>query len=159
MQIKIDDLSGPEIAALLEAHLKLMRDTSPPESVHALDLEALRAPEVTFWTVWDGASLLGCGALKALAPDHGEIKSMHTAAAARGRGVARAMLAHILDEARARGYRRLSLETGSMTAFAPARALYAGFGFGDCPPFGEYVLDPNSVFMTLELRPVAITGM
>ena len=151
MHIKVDDLRGPEIAALLEAHLKLMRETSPPESVHALDLEGLRAAEVTFWTVWDGATLLGCGALKALGPDHGEIKSMHTAAAARGRGVARAMLAHILAEARARGYRRLSLETGSMAAFAPARALYAGFGFRDCPPFGNYVLDPNSMFMTLDL--------
>lgn len=159
MQIKVDDLRGPEIAALLEAHLKLMRETSPPESVHALDLAGLRVPEVTFWTLWDGATLLGCGALKALGPDHGEIKSMHTAAAARGRGVARAMLAHILAEARARGYRRLSLETGSMEAFAPARALYAGFGFRDCPPFGDYVLDPNSVFMTLELVPEPITGM
>jgi putative acetyltransferase len=159
MHIDVDDLSGPEIAALLEAHLQLMRDTSPPESVHALDLDGLRAPEVTFWTVWDGPALLGCGALKELAPGHGEIKSMHTAQAARGRGVARAMLAHILGEARRRGYRRLSLETGSMGAFAPARALYAGFGFHDCPPFGDYVLDPNSVFMTLELAPAPITGM
>jgi len=159
MHIKIDDLSGREIAGLLDAHMQLMRETSPPESVHALDLDGLRAPEVTFWTVWDGASLLGCGALKALGPDHGEIKSMHTAAAARGRGVARAMLEHLLAEARARGYRRLSLETGSMGAFAPARALYAGFGFRDCPPFGDYVLDPNSVFMTLELSPAPITGM
>lgn len=159
MHIKVDDLRAPEIAALLEAHLKLMRETSPPESVHALDLDGLRAPEVTFWTVWDGATLLGCGALKQLDPAQGEIKSMHTAAAARGRGVARAMLAHILAEARARGYRRLSLETGSMAAFAPARALYARFGFRDCPPFGDYLLDPNSVFMTLELQPEAITGM
>lgn len=158
MQIKIDDLSGPEIAALLQAHLKLMRETSPLESVHALGLDGLRAPEVTFWTLWDSASLLGCGALKELAPDHGEIKSMHTAAAARERGVARALLAHILAEARARGYRRLSLETGSMEAFAPARALYAGFGFGDCPPFGDYRPDPYSAFMTLELAPEAITG-
>jgi putative acetyltransferase len=159
MQIKVDDLSGPEIAALLETHLKLMRDTSPPESVHALDLEALRAPEITFWTVWEGATLLGCGALKELERDHGEIKSMHTAAAARGRGVGRAMLAHILAEARRRGYRRLSLETGSPEAFAPARALYAGFGFCPCGPFADYVLDPFSVFMTLELQPEAITGL
>jgi len=159
MLIRKDDLTGPEIAALLEAHLQLMRDTSPPESVHALDLDGLRAPEVTFWTVWDGGILLGCGALKALDPDHGEIKSMHTAAAARGRGVARQMLEHIVAEARARRYRRLSLETGSMSAFAPARALYAGFGFRDCPPFGDYVLDPNSTFMTLKLQPAPITGM
>ncbi|MGF1631377.1 MAG: GNAT family N-acetyltransferase [Kiloniellaceae bacterium] len=159
MLIRVDDLSGPEIATLLKAHLQLMRETSPPESVHALDLEALRAPEVTFWTVWDGPALLGCGALKALDPDHGEIKSMHTAQAARGRGVARTMLTHVLGEARRRGYRRLSLETGSMEAFAPARALYAGAGFQVCPPFADYVLDPNSVFMTLELEPAPITGM
>jgi putative acetyltransferase len=159
MHIDVDDLSGPEIAALLEAHLQLMRETSPPESVHALDLEALRAPEVTFWTAWEDGRLLGCGALKALDPDHGEIKSMHTAQAARGRGVARTMLAHILGEARRRGYRRLSLETGSMAAFAPARALYARAGFRDCPPFADYVLDPNSAFMTLELAPAPITGM
>ena len=159
MLIRVDDLSGPEIAALLEAHLKLMRETSPPESVHALDLEALRMPDVTFWTVWDGPALLGCGALKALDAAHGEIKSMHTAKAARGRGVARRMLEHILGEARRRGYRRLSLETGSMAAFAPARALYAGFGFHDCSPFGDYFLDPNSVFMTLVLQPEPITGM
>lgn len=159
MHIKVDDLRGPEIAALLEAHLKLMRDTSPPESVHALDLDGLRRPEVTFWTVWEGATLLGCGALKELDPTQGEIKSMHTAAAARGKGVARAMLSHILAEARRRGYRRLSLETGSPEAFAPARALYAGFGFSYCEPFGDYVLDPFSVFMTLELEREPITSL
>lgn len=159
MLIRNDDLRGPEIAALLEAHLQLMRDTSPPESVHALDLEALRAPEITFWTVWEGPTLLGCGALKELDPAHAEIKSMHTAAAARGRGVARAMLSHIVEEARRRGFRRLSLETGSPEAFAPARALYAGFGFSPCGPFGDYVLDPFSVFMTLELQHEPITGM
>jgi len=159
MHIKVDDLRGPEIAALLEAHLKLMRDTSPPESVHALDLQGLRRPEVTFWTVWEGATLLGCGALKELDPAHGEIKSMHTAAVARGKGVARTMLGHILAEAGRRGYRRLSLETGSPEAFAPARALYAGFGFEECAPFGDYVLDPFSVFMTLELEPAPVAEM
>lgn len=159
MHIRLDDLRGSEIAALLEAHLDLMRATSPPESTHALDLDGLRRPEITFWTVWDGDQLLGCGALKELDPTHGEIKSMHTAAAARGRGVARQMLAHIVAEARARGYRRLSLETGSMAAFAPARGLYAGFGFTFCEPFADYRLDPNSVFMTLELQEAAITGM
>jgi putative acetyltransferase len=156
--IRKDDLRGPEVAALLEAHLDLMRAISPPESVHALDLTALRRPEITFWTVWDGPSLLGCGALKELNPHHGEIKSMHTAAAARGRGVARRLLRHIVDEARRRSYARLSLETGSPEAFAPARKLYAGFGFQLCGPFGDYALDPFSVYMTLELAPQTITG-
>jgi len=159
MLIRQDDLSGPEIAALLEAHLDLMRSNSPPESVHALDLEALRAPEVTFWTLWDGAVLLGCGALKELDTAHGEIKSMHTAAAARGKGVARRMVEHILTEARARGYRRLSLETGSTEDFAPARGLYAGFGFTSCEPFADYRLDPFSAFMTLELKDEALTRL
>jgi putative acetyltransferase len=122
-------------------------------------LEALRAPEVTFWTLWDGEQLLGCGALKQLDPTHGEIKSMHTAVAARGRGVARRMVEHILEEARRRGYRRLSLETGATEDFAAARGLYSGFGFGYCGPFADYVLDPFSAFMTLELNPEAITGM
>ena len=151
MIIREDDLSGREIIALLVAHLDTMAAHSPPESRHALDLEGLRAADVTFWTVWQEDRLLGCGALKELDQAHGEIKSMHTAAAARGRGVARRMVEHILDEARRRAYRRLSLETGSMAGFAPARSLYAGFGFRYCPPFGDYRLDPNSVFMTLEI--------
>lgn len=125
-----------------------MRAISPPESVHALDLDGLRRPEITFWTAWSGAALLGCGALKELSPDHGEVKSMRTARAHRRGGVARAMLAHIVAEARRRGYERLSLETGSMAEFAPARALYERFGFGYCGPFAGYVDDPNSVFMT-----------
>ncbi|MEO3431284.1 GNAT family N-acetyltransferase [Pelagibius sp. CAU 1746] len=158
MLIREDDLRGPEIAALLEAHLDLMRSISPPESVHALDLEALRAPEVTFWTLWEGAALLGCGALKQLDPTHGEIKSMHTAAAARGRGVARRMVEHILAAARARGYRRLSLETGATEDFAAARGLYSRFGFTACGPFADYVPDPFSAFMTLELGPAANAG-
>jgi putative acetyltransferase len=159
MIIREDDLSGPEIAALLEAHLNLMRDTSPPESVHALDLDGLRAPEVTFWTLWDGDQLFGCGALKEIDPAHGEIKSMHTAQAARGKGVARHLLQHVLEEARQRGYRRLSLETGSTGDFAAAHGLYGSFGFITCGPFADYVLDPFSAFMTLELQPEAITGM
>src|SRR4029077_15465380 len=118
---------------------------------HALDLDALRSPGITFWTGWDGDHLLGCGALKELDRVHGEIKSMHTAAAYRGRGVALSLLKHIVEEARSRSYRRLSLETGSRVAFAPARMLYAGFGFVTCGPFGGYILDPNSVFMTFEL--------
>ncbi|MGF1594685.1 MAG: GNAT family N-acetyltransferase [Kiloniellaceae bacterium] len=151
MSIREDDLRGPEIAALLEAHLDLMRSVSPPESVHALDLDALRAPQVTFWTVWDGDTLLGCGALKEIDPTHGEIKSMHTAQAARGKGVARRLLQHVVDTARQRGYRRLSLETGSTADFAAAQGLYGSFGFEVCGPFADYVLDPFSVFMTLEL--------
>jgi putative acetyltransferase len=151
MLIRRDDLRGPEIAELLRQHLATMALISPPESIHALDLAALRVPEITFWTVWEGTDLLGCGALKELDPRHGEIKSMHTAARFRRRGVAAAMVRHILDEARRRAYRRLSLETGSMEGFAPARALYAGFGFAPCGPFAGYVLDPNSAFMTLAL--------
>lgn len=149
LQIRVDDLSGPEIKALLETHLDTMAEHSPPESRHALDLEALRTPAVTFWTVWDGADLVGCGALKALDDRHGEIKSMHTAKAHRGKGAARKLVLHILDEARRRGYRRLSLETGSMAAFLPARKLYETFGFSECPPFANYRLDPHSTFMTL----------
>jgi putative acetyltransferase len=150
--IRKDDLKGPEIAALLEAHLDHAARHSPPESIHALDLDRLRAPEITFWSMWSGGELVGCGALKELAVDHGEIKSMHTAAAHRGQGVAARLLAHILEEAKARAYRRVSLETGSMEGFAPARALYSRFGFRVCPPFAQYREDPNSVCMTLELH-------
>ena len=152
MQIRVDDPQGPEVATLLRAHLEHSRKWSAPESSHALDLDALRSPEITFWTAWDGARLLGCGALKELNPFHGEIKSMHTAVEHRGRGVAIGLLTHIIDEARSRSYQRLSLETGSMDAFAPARALYSRFGFIDAGPFGDYILDPNSVFMTLDLK-------
>ena len=129
-----------------------MYELSPPESVHALDLDSLRKPEITFWCVWDGSELLGCGALKELGPRHGEIKSMRTANAHRRKGVARAVLTHIIEEARRRAYLRLSLETGSMEAFAPARKLYEIFGFTYCEPFGDYILDRNSVFMELDLR-------
>ena len=119
--------------------------------MHALDLAALRKPGITFWSAWDGAELLGCGALKELAPGHGEIKSMRTATPHLRKGVAAAILHHILEEAGRRSYRRLSLETGSGDAFAPALSLYARFGFQPCDPFADYVLDPHSVFMTLEL--------
>jgi putative acetyltransferase len=151
MLIRVDDLRGPEIAELLAAHVAFCEASSPPESNHFLELDALRAPGITFWSAWDGASLLGCAALKELDPSHGEVKSMHTAALARGRGVGGALLGRVVEEARARGYRRLSLETGSMAAFAAARALYARFGFVECAPFGKYRPDPNSVFMTLDL--------
>lgn len=151
MQIRQDDLTGPEIHALLEEHLQHMRAVSPPESVHALDLDKLRQPAITFWTVWSGGSLMGCGALKQLDATHGEIKSMRTAQTHRRSGVARAMLTHILEEAQRRGYTRLSLETGAQDAFEPARQLYARMGFVECPPFEGYTEDPNSVFMTRTL--------
>ena len=121
--------------------------------MHALDLDSLRKPAITFWTAWSGDELVGCGALKELDRHHGEIKSMRTASAYRRRGVARAVLRHIINEATQRGYRRLSLETGSMKAFAPAQRLYESFGFTYCAPFGDYVEDANSVFMSISLDP------
>ena len=152
MEIRLDDLSGAEIRALLAEHLRNMHQLSPPESVHALDLTALHKPDITFWTAWSDRELLGCGALKELTPEHGEIKSMRTAAAHRGKGVGRAMLQHIMAEARGRSYVRLSLETGSMAAFEPARRLYESFGFTYCPPFADYAEDPNNVFLTRTLE-------
>lgn len=151
MRIEVDDLSRPEIHALLNEHLQSMHALSPPESVHALDLDKLRQPEITFWSVWEGAQLLGCGALKELDARHGEVKSMRTPAALRRTGAGRAVLAHIIDVAKSRDYARLSLETGSMEAFRPAQALYESFGFSYCGPFGDYTDDPNSVFMTKTL--------
>jgi putative acetyltransferase len=151
MDIRVDDLSGPEIVHLLRTHLQDMALHSPPESVHALDLEALRKPGITFWTAWRDAELMGCGAIKELDSRHGEIKSMRTVASQLRKGVAATLLRHILDEAKRRSYERLSLETGSTEPFAPARSLYAGFGFKPCAPFADYVDDPFSVFMTREL--------
>jgi putative acetyltransferase len=151
MHIRIDDLSGAQVQELLQEHLQSAALHSPPESAHALDIEGLRKPEVTFWTAWSAGELLGCGALKQLDPAHAEIKSMRTAAAHTRKGVARNLLAHIIDAARHRGYAHLSLETGSMRAFEPARKLYADFGFTYCEPFADYVEDPYSVFMTREL--------
>lgn len=148
MHIRLDDLSGPEIHALLQEHLRSMRELSPSESVHAMDIVKLRQPDVTFWTMWSGTELLGCGALRELTPRHGEVKSMRTALAHRRSGAGRAVLTHIITEARRRSYDRLSLETGSMKAFEPAHKLYESFGFSYCPPFGDYVDDPNSLFMT-----------
>lgn len=150
-RITVDDLSGPEIAALLTAHLADMYATSPAESVHALDLTALRKPEITFWSVWEGTELLGCGALKELDPLHGEIKSMRTASHHTGRGIAGLLLRHVITEARGRGYQRLSLETGTQDFFAPAHRLYLRHGFTECPPFADYTDDPNSRYMTLAL--------
>lgn len=151
MEIIIDDLNGPEIQALLQEHLDSMKLYSPPESIHALDLEALRQPDITFWTAWEKGELAGCGALKELDAQHGEIKSMRTSARHRRQGVAKALLTHMIAEARRRGYRRLSLETGSNAAFAPARSLYEAMGFTYCAPFADYRLDPYSVYMTREL--------
>ena len=149
--IRRDDLSGYEIQALLAEHLRDMHRISPRESVHALDLSGLRAPDITLWTTWSGVELLGCGALKELDPVHGEIKSMRTARAHLRQGVARALLVFMVEEARRRGYTRLSLETGSQESFEPARRLYASFGFEPCPPFGGYRVDPSSVFLTRAL--------
>jgi putative acetyltransferase len=147
MQIRLDDLTDPQVHALLQEHLQSMHLHSPPESIHALDLDGLRKPEITFWTAWEGDELLGCGALKEIDPQHGEIKSMRTAAAHLRKGVARQVLQHIIAEAQRRSYTRLSLETGSADAFAAARNLYASYGFDNCEPFADYALDPYSVFM------------
>ena len=151
MRIELDDVSRPEVVALVEYHLRSMHEISPPDCVFALDLSGLKHPSVTFWTVWDGTDLLGMGGLKQLDTEHGEIKSMRTAPTALRRGVARAMLDHILREARARGYRRLSLETGSNAPFAPAWALYERAGFVPCGPFGGYSDTSFSRYFTLEL--------
>lgn len=151
MKIEVDDLTRKEVLALLDEHLSNMHELGPPETVFALDVTRLRGPDITFWTVWDEGLLIGCGALKELSPTHGEIKSMRTPKALRGKGAGRAMLAHILDAARTRGYKRLSLETGSVDAFVPAQKLYASFGFSVCGPFADYKEDVNSVFMMLEL--------
>ena len=151
MKIEIDDLSRPAIHALLQEHLRNMHELGPPESVHALDLDKLRRPEITFWTAWDGDVLLGCGALLELDRRHAELKSMRTPEARRRTGAGRALLTHIIEVAGARGYERVSLETGSVAAFAPAHRLYESAGFTVTGPFGGYAEDPNSVFMTLAL--------
>lgn len=151
LKIKLDDLSGAEIQQLLREHLKDMHSHSPVESCHALDLEQLRKKDITFWTAWENGELLGCGALKELDPEHGEIKSMRTVETRLRKGVASAILTQILDEAKKRKYKRLSLETGTPVVFIPARKLYMKFGFKECPAFGDYGEDPYSVFMTKEL--------
>jgi putative acetyltransferase len=148
LQIREDDLTGKEIAHLLREHLEDMHEITPPESVHALDLDALRSPDITFWSAWEGDELLGCGALKELDSRSGEVKSMRTAKTHRSRGVASKILEHIIKEAKRRAYDCLNLETGAMPEFAPARAFYIRYGFAYRGPFAEYVDDPNSVFMT-----------
>jgi putative acetyltransferase len=147
MQIRLDDLNGPEIKLLLEEHLADMYAVSPPESVHALDLTKLQHPSISFWTVWDGSQLAGCGAIKQLDTTHAEIKSMRTANRYRGKGIGNILMNHILSEGKNRGYTKLSLETGSVDFFLPARKLYEKFGFDYCGPFADYELDPFSVFM------------
>jgi putative acetyltransferase len=151
LQIRVDDLRCLEIITLLQEHLRCMGLVSPPQSRHALDLDELRQPDITFWTIWNGPNLAGCGAIKELDPKQGEIKSMRTAYAHLRQGVASQILRHIIDEAKRRRYTRLSLETGSMDYFEPARRLYSSFEFVRCPPFGNYITDPNSVFMTKEI--------
>ena len=153
MHIEVDDLTRPQVHALLEEHLSNMHELSPPEQVFALDLNKLRAPGITFWTVWEGGLLLGCGALKELSPTHGEVKSMRTPKALRGKGAGRAVMARIVAVARERGYETLSLETGSHPDFQPAQALYQSFGFIYSGPFGSYLDNPHSVFMSLRLEP------
>ena len=148
LHLREDDLMGKKITRFLREHLEDMHEITPPGSVHALDLEALRSPDITFWSAWEGDELLGCGALKELDSRSGEVKSMRTAAAHRGKGVASRILECIIREAKRRGYRRLHLETGALPEFAPARALYRRYGFEYRGPFGDYLDDPNSVFMT-----------
>ncbi|HJV61976.1 MAG TPA: GNAT family N-acetyltransferase [Albitalea sp.] len=152
MRIEVDDPARADVYALLDEHLRNMHELSPPESVHALDVSGLKRPDITFWSVREGTVLLGCGALKELDAQHGEIKSMRTPATLRRRGAGRAVLNHIVAEARRRGYKRLSLETGPAQTFGAAHRLYESFGFRHCGPFGDYKLDPYSVFMTLELQ-------
>jgi len=152
MRILQGDFSDPRVIALLETHVISARAETAPGSAHALDLSGLQSRDVSFWTIWKDDTLLGIGALKRLSADHGEVKSMHTAQSVRGRGVGSAMLRHIIATARARGMSRVSLETGSWEYFRPTRALYASQGFVECPPFADYVSDPNSIFMSLDLR-------
>lgn len=152
MRITLGDLSDSRVIDLLHYHLTNSRAQTAPGSAHALDLKGLQSPDITFWTAWNGETLVAVAALKQLCGDHGEVKSMHTALAARRKGVGSAMLRHIISFAGSRGISRLSLETGSWDYFRPAVALYRKHGFIECPPFADYVPDPNSIFMTLDLR-------
>jgi putative acetyltransferase len=151
VKIVVDDLSGPQIARFLEEHVREMRSITPPEHAYALDLDALRKPEITFWSVLDGYSLVGCAAIARLDPDHAELKSMRTAPARKRHGIATMLLTHIITEARRMGFGRLSLETGTAEYFLPARKLYEKFGFGYCEPFADYRPSPHNTFMTRTL--------
>jgi putative acetyltransferase len=148
VKIVIDDLSGPAIARFLDEHVQEMRSITPLESKFALDLDGLRRPEITFWSVMDGDAVVGCGALKRLDASHAELKSMRTASARKRSGIATLLLEHIIAEARSKGFTRLSLETGTADFFRPARTLYEKFGFEYCPPFADYQPSPHNTFMT-----------
>lgn len=152
MRIEIDDVSRPEVIALLEEHLRNMHELSPPDQVFAFDASRLRSPDVSFWTAWRDGTLLGCAALKELSPTQGEVKSMRTPARMRHQGAGRALLNHILHVSRERDYQELFLETGRHPAFMPAQTLYRSVGFIECGPFGSYNENGNSVFMSLQLR-------
>jgi len=159
MRIIQGDLSDPRVTDLLQIHLTNARAQTAPGSAHALDISGLQSPDVSFWTIWNDEALLGFGALKRLSKDHGEVKSMHLAQTMRRKGAGGAMLHHIIATARANGMSRLSLETGSWEYFSPARAFYRSHGFTECPLFADYVLDPNSIFMSPDLvygRPTRI---
>lgn len=151
MKIRIDDLSDPRIETFLNEHIEEMKSISPPESKHALDIESLKKPDITFWSIWQQEELVGCGALKELDSSHAEIKSMRVSSKHQGNKLASKLLSHIMTEARSKGYQKLSLETGSMAFFEPARKLYEKFGFKYCQPFANYKDDPNSLFLSLEL--------
>jgi putative acetyltransferase len=152
MDIRVDDLNGAEIFKLLNEHLLDMYATSPPESVHALDITELKQTDITFWSIWDDEKLAGCGALKEHNAGEAEIKSMRTSNEFRRKGIAATMLNHLLNEAKNRNYHTLYLETGTVEFFIPAIALYKRFGFEECPPFADYVLDPFSLYMKKTLR-------
>jgi putative acetyltransferase len=154
-EIRVDDPRAPDVRALLERHLATMLAASPPEHAFALDVDGLLDPAISFFSFRADGELLGVGAIKRLDAGHAEIKSMHTAAAARGRGVGRAMLRHLLGVARTEGFRRVSLETGTMAEFAPARALYESAGFTACGPFADYQPSDDNCFMTLPLDDAA----
>jgi putative acetyltransferase len=151
IRIIAGDLNDPRVVDLVRHHVMRGRTETAPGSAHALDVAGLASPDITFWTLWKDETLAGTGALKRLSADYGEVKSMHTVESMRGRGVGSAMLSHIITAARASGISRLYLETGTWEYFAPARAFYRSHGFTECPPSGDYILDPNSVFMSFGL--------
>ena len=155
MKILVDDLSGPAIAAFLDEHVRQMRAITPLESKHALDLDALRHPDITMWSAYDGDELVGCAALRRLSPTHGELKSMRTRPSRARAGIASTLLTHLLTEAATRGWTRLSLETGTDPFFAPARKLYEKFGFTYCDPFSGHTPSPHNTFMTRTVHPVS----
>lgn len=151
MEIKVDDLTNSAVIQLLGEHLKSMNQQSPPESKHALDLEGLKKPEITFWSAWENNELLGFGALHEIDPRHGEIKSLKTSSSHLKKGVAFKIVHYIIEEAKRRGYKRVSLETGPVESFGPAINLYKKIGFEFCEPFGNYKKSDFNFFMTLSL--------